>query len=81
MILTQTQWRGLMSPYYGFSSIGVAASIRVGNLIGARSPMDAKFAGHMSALLSVVTGLIVMIVLMAAKDVCSELTVVSLSFR
>ncbi|KAJ6581120.1 MOP flippase [Mycena capillaripes] len=49
--------------------IGVAASTRVGNLLGARSPVDAKYAAHASALVSVVVGLVVMIVMMATKDV------------
>ncbi|KAJ7876263.1 MOP flippase [Mycena leptocephala] len=49
--------------------IGVAASARVGNLIGARSPVAAKYAAHASALLSVVIGSIVMIIMMATKDV------------
>ncbi|KAM5538601.1 hypothetical protein V8D89_007630 [Ganoderma adspersum] len=49
--------------------IGVAASARVGNLIGARLPNAAKRASHASALLSVVVGAIVMIVLIATKDI------------
>ncbi|KAI0357338.1 MOP flippase [Trametes cingulata] len=49
--------------------IGVAASTRVGNLIGARSALGAKRASHASALLSVVVGAVVMIVLLATKDV------------
>ncbi|OJT12802.1 hypothetical protein TRAPUB_10637 [Trametes pubescens] len=49
--------------------IGVAASTRVGNYIGARSVLGAKRASHASALLSVVAGLVVMIVLIATKDV------------
>ena len=48
---------------------GVAASARVANLIGARLPSAAKRASHASALLSVVVGAIVMIVLIATKDV------------
>ena len=57
---------------FSFSfSIGVAASARVGNLIGARLPNAAKRAAHASALLSVVVGGIVMIVLIATKDVSS----------
>ncbi|KAJ7230534.1 MOP flippase [Mycena pura] len=47
----------------------VAASARVGNLIGAKSPTGAKNAAHTSALISVVVGLVVMIVMMATKDV------------
>ncbi|KDR80908.1 hypothetical protein GALMADRAFT_91594 [Galerina marginata CBS 339.88] len=49
--------------------IGVAASTRVGNLIGARSPLGAKTAAHASALLSVVMGSIVMVIMIASKDV------------
>ncbi|KAL6297947.1 MOP flippase [Sparassis latifolia] len=49
--------------------IGVAASTRVGNLIGARAPSAAKHASHASAALSVVVGLVVMIVMMATKNV------------
>lgn len=48
---------------------GVAASARVGNLIGARSARGAKRAGHAAALLSVVVGTIVLISMMATKDV------------
>ncbi|KAI3600723.1 mate efflux family protein [Moniliophthora roreri] len=50
--------------------IGVAASNRVGNLIGARSAAGAKHAAHASAFLSVVVGAIVMTTLMIFKDVC-----------
>jgi MATE family multidrug resistance protein len=49
--------------------IGVAASTRVGNAIGRRDAAGAKFTGHLSALLSVITGTIVMIALLLAKDV------------
>ncbi|KAH9925380.1 MATE efflux family protein [Epithele typhae] len=49
--------------------IGVAASARVGNLIGARAAEAAKRASHASALLSVVVGATVMTVLIATKDV------------
>ncbi|TFY79853.1 hypothetical protein EWM64_g4158 [Hericium alpestre] len=49
--------------------IGIAASTHVGNLIGARDAAGAKVAGHISALLSMITGLVVMIVLMCVKDV------------
>ncbi|KAI0820462.1 MATE efflux family protein [Trametes gibbosa] len=47
----------------------VAASTRVGNLIGARSVNGAKRASHASALLSVVAGTVVMVVLLATKDI------------
>ncbi|KAI0034870.1 mate-domain-containing protein [Vararia minispora EC-137] len=49
--------------------IGVAASTRVGSLIGARSAHGARFAGHMSALMSVLVGAVVMLALLATKDV------------
>lgn len=49
--------------------IGVAASTRVGNLIGSRSSEGAKHAAHASALLSVVVGLLVMIIMMSTKDI------------
>ncbi|TFK34014.1 MOP flippase [Crucibulum laeve] len=49
--------------------IGVAASARVGNLIGARSPQSARYAAHASAFLSVVVGIVVMVVMIATKDV------------
>lgn len=49
--------------------IGVAASIRVGNLIGSKDAPGAKLAGHMSAYMSVIAGSIVMVVLICAKDV------------
>jgi len=49
--------------------IGVAASTRVGNLLGLQSAMGAKRASHASALLSVIVGAIVMIILLASKDV------------
>ncbi|TFY70742.1 hypothetical protein EVG20_g2271 [Dentipellis fragilis] len=49
--------------------IGIAASTRVGNFIGARSASGAKAAGHLSALLSTITGFIVMVLLLCTKDV------------
>ena len=49
--------------------IGVAASARVGNLIGARSAIGAKHAGHAAGLLSVVIGLAVMCIMLATKNV------------
>ncbi|KAK1218122.1 ethionine resistance protein [Marasmius sp. AFHP31] len=50
--------------------IGVAASNRVGNLIGAKQAEHAKRAAHFSALLSVVVGVVVMTLLVVFKDVC-----------
>lgn len=49
--------------------IGVAASARVGNLIGARSASGAKHAAHASAFLSVIVGVVVMVTMIATKDV------------
>ena len=47
----------------------MAASARVGNLIGARSAIGAQRAGHAAALLSVVVGFIVMVTMLVTKDV------------
>ena len=58
---------------------GVAASTRVGNAIGRRDAAGAKFTGHLSALLSVITGTIVMLSLLLAKDVRSSLPSVTRS--
>jgi len=49
--------------------IGVAASTRVGNLIGARAAGAAKQASHVSALLSVLVGSVVMTVMLATRSV------------
>lgn len=49
--------------------ISVAASTRVGNLIGARAPRAAKQASHVSALLSVMVGTVVMTVMLLTKNV------------
>lgn len=55
--------------------IGVAASARVGNLIGSRSAVGAKYAAHASALMSVIVGLVVMVVMIATKDVRPSLCI------
>lgn len=52
--------------------IGVAASTRVGQLIGLRSPIGAKNAAHASALLSVIAGAIVMGVMIASRNVSQK---------
>ncbi|KAH9969945.1 MOP flippase [Russula compacta] len=49
--------------------IGIAASTRVGNAIGRRDAAGAKFIGHLSALLSALTGAIVMLSLLVSKDI------------
>lgn len=48
--------------------IGVAASARVGNLLGARNAKGAARAANVAAWLSMAMGLLVLIVLMAVKD-------------
>jgi len=48
--------------------IGVAASARVGNLLGARNAKGAARAANVAAWLSMVMGFLVLIVLMAVKD-------------
>ncbi|GJC85247.1 putative transporter C11D3.06 [Colletotrichum liriopes] len=53
--------------------LGVAASARLGNLLGAQRPRDAAIAAHSAAILSVILGSIVLIVLMATKDVFGKI--------
>jgi len=48
--------------------IGVAASARVGNLLGARNAKGAARAANVAAWLSMFMGILVLIVLMAVKD-------------
>lgn len=48
--------------------IGVAASARVGNLLGARNPKGAARAANTAAWLSMIAGAIVLAVLMGVKD-------------
>ncbi|EOO03533.1 putative mate efflux family protein [Phaeoacremonium minimum UCRPA7] len=49
--------------------LGVAASSRLGNLLGARRPKDAERAAHCAAVLSMVAGALILAVLMGTKDV------------
>ncbi|KAJ4305925.1 ethionine resistance protein [Kalmusia sp. IMI 367209] len=49
--------------------LGVAASSRVGNLLGARNPLGARRASYCAAALSVVAGTLVLVVLMGTKNV------------
>ncbi|KAL0945479.1 hypothetical protein HGRIS_000965 [Hohenbuehelia grisea] len=56
-----------------FFGIGIAASTRVGNLIGNRSASGAKHAAHASALISVVIGSIIMTSMVASKRVFGRL--------
>ncbi|GKT50907.1 putative transporter [Colletotrichum spaethianum] len=53
--------------------LGVAASARLGNLLGAQRPRDAAIAAHAAAILSVILGSVVLIVLMATKDVFGKI--------
>jgi len=48
--------------------IGVAASARVGNLLGARNAKGAARAANVAAWLSMIMGLLVLIILMSVKD-------------
>jgi multidrug resistance protein, MATE family len=49
--------------------LGVAASARIGNLLGARRARDARAAAHCAAVLSAFNGAVILAVLMATKDV------------
>ncbi|EGN97035.1 hypothetical protein SERLA73DRAFT_185328 [Serpula lacrymans var. lacrymans S7.3] len=49
--------------------IGVVASNRIGNLLGARTATGARRAAHAVALLAVLVGLVIMIAMLAAKDI------------
>ncbi|KAK2012755.1 MATE efflux family protein [Colletotrichum eremochloae] len=53
--------------------LGVAASARLGNLLGAQRPRDAAIAAHSAAILSVFLGIIVLTVLMATKNVFGKI--------
>lgn len=53
--------------------LGVAASARLGNLLGAQRPRDAAIAAHSAAILSVILGSVVLTVLMATKDVFGKI--------
>lgn len=49
--------------------LGVAASARVGNLLGARKPTEAARAAHSAAILSTIAGALILTVLMASRHV------------
>ncbi|KAI8949081.1 MATE efflux family protein [Xylaria longipes] len=49
--------------------LGVATSSRIGNLLGAQRPREAARAAHCAAVLSVLTGSIILGILMGTKDV------------
>ena len=53
--------------------LGVAASSRLGNLLGARRPRDARRAAHCAAVLSTVAGATILATLMGVKDVFGRL--------
>lgn len=53
--------------------LGVAASARLGNLLGARRAKDAARAAHAAAILSVILGTLVLAVLMGTKDVFGKI--------
>ncbi|KAK3941272.1 mate-domain-containing protein [Diplogelasinospora grovesii] len=48
--------------------LGVAASSRLGNLLGARKPREAARAAHCAAALSTIAGALILAVLMGTKD-------------
>lgn len=50
-------------------SPGVVASNRIGNLIGARTAIGARNAAHAIAFISVIVGFMVMIIMLAARNV------------
>ncbi|CAJ2503145.1 Uu.00g105390.m01.CDS01 [Anthostomella pinea] len=49
--------------------LGVAASARIGNLLGAQKPREAARAAHCAAVLSAVLGAVVLTILISTKDV------------
>ncbi|KAK4163648.1 MATE efflux family protein [Cladorrhinum sp. PSN259] len=49
--------------------LGVAASARVGNLLGARKPVEAARAAHSAAILSTIAGALILTALMASRNV------------
>lgn len=54
-------------------AIGIAASIRVGQLTGDHKPIDSKRSGHTSSFLACVTQAILIIVLWPCKDILGDL--------
>ncbi|KAI1084958.1 MATE efflux family protein [Whalleya microplaca] len=53
--------------------LGVAASARLGNLLGAQRPREAARAAHCAAVLSMVLGTIILAILMGTKDVFGKI--------
>ncbi|KAK0728722.1 MATE efflux family protein [Lasiosphaeria miniovina] len=53
--------------------LGVAASSRLGNLLGGRKPREAARAAHSAAILSTIAGALILAVLMSVKDVFGKI--------
>ena len=53
--------------------LGVAASSRIGNLLGAQRPRDAARAAHCAAVLSVLNGTLILAVLMSTRNVFGKM--------
>ena len=53
--------------------LGVAASSRIGNLLGARKPKEAARAAHCAAILSIAAGGLILGILMGVKDVFGKI--------
>ncbi|KAI0164530.1 MATE efflux family protein [Hypoxylon sp. FL1284] len=53
--------------------LGVAASARLGNLLGARKPREAARAAHCAAILSTILGAVILAVLMSTRSVFGRL--------
>ncbi|KAI1389387.1 MATE efflux family protein [Hypoxylon trugodes] len=49
--------------------LGVAASARLGNLLGAQKPREAERAAHCAAILSTILGAVILTILMSTKNV------------
>lgn len=53
--------------------LGVAASARIGNLLGAARPADTRRAAHCAAVLSTILGALILAVLMGTKNVFGQI--------
>ncbi|KAM5345575.1 hypothetical protein ACJ41O_011436 [Fusarium nematophilum] len=53
--------------------LGVAASARLGNLLGASEPLQARRSAHSAALLSIVFGTLILAVLLSTRNVIGSL--------
>ncbi|KAI1468011.1 MATE efflux family protein [Daldinia caldariorum] len=53
--------------------LGVAASARIGNLLGARKPREASRAAHCAAVLSTILGALILTVLMSTRNVFARI--------